>query len=103
MSKSLLLSLIALTCFAAPAVAQTPCYAENDGNNFSDNVSLGGPNLTVGIKFVAPANFAVTRIEVFTGEATGINTIGIYSHDAGLNQPLAWLGNNTWSMSPTNG
>ena len=93
----------ALVLFAAaPLSAQSPCYTENDGNNFNDNVSMGGPNLLLGIRFVAPSALTVTSIEVFTGEGVGPNSVGIWTHDAALNQPLCALGTGTWNMSNAN-
>jgi hypothetical protein len=102
MSRNALLSFAALALCAAPAVAQTPCYSEYGDNVFADNVSMGGPNLIVAIKFVAPSSFTVTSMQIFTGEGAGTNKLAIYSHDAGLNQPLASLGSGTWSMTSTN-
>jgi hypothetical protein len=100
--RALLLSVSLVALTAAAASAQTPCYAENGDNNFSDNVSTGGPNLTVGIRFVAPTNLTANAIEVFTGEQSGINGVQIWSHNAALNQPLAVLGSGSWSMAATN-
>jgi hypothetical protein len=63
---------------------------------------MGGPNLTVAIKFVAPTSFNATAIHVFTGEANGQNGVQIWSHDANLDAPLSVLSSGTWIMSPTN-
>jgi hypothetical protein len=92
-----------LVLASAPLPAQAPCHAENDGNNFNDLVSMGGPNLLLAIRFVAPAGLTVTSIEVFTGERTGSNSLAIWGHDPALNQPLCSLGSGTWNMSSTNG
>ncbi|HUR26777.1 MAG TPA: hypothetical protein VM509_01210 [Planctomycetota bacterium] len=102
MHQQLVLGLLFLSLGAAVANAQTPCHAEYDGNVFSDNVSMGGPNLIIGIKFVAPSAFSATSIEVFTGEGGGQNSVQIWSHDAALNQPLAQLSSGSWSMSSAN-
>jgi hypothetical protein len=96
------LAFAALLLFAAPATAQTLCYAEYDGPIFADNVSMGGPNLLLAIRFVAPSSLTVAKIEIFTGEGTGTNSVGIWSHDGALNQPLASLGSGSWSMSNVN-
>jgi hypothetical protein len=102
MQQRFLLGVSLLVLGAASANAQAPCHAEYDGNAFSDNVSMGGPNLIVGIQFVAPSAFTATAIEVFTGEASGQNSVQIWSHDAGLNQPLALLSSGSWSMVNAN-
>jgi hypothetical protein len=88
---------------AAPLAAQAPCHAENDGNNFNDAVSMGGPNILFAIRFAAPANLTVTSIEVFTGEESGQNSVSIWTHDQALNVPVSSLGIGTWDMSFPNG
>jgi hypothetical protein len=92
---------IALSVVAATTVrAQTPCHAENDGPIFDDNTSMGGP--WVAVKFTLPAAISATRLEVFTGEALGTNTVALYAHDAAGNQPGVYLESAIWSMSSTN-
>jgi hypothetical protein len=81
------------------ALAQAPCYAENDGPNFDDFTSMGGP--WVAIKFVAPSGFIANRLEVFTGELTGMNTCAIYSHDATGDQPASQLTSVVWNNVST--
>lgn len=88
-----------LALLAAHASAQ-PCYAENDTNNYFGAL-LGGPNLLLAIRFTPPTHLNVNAIEVFTGMASGTNTVGIWSHNAGLDQPLANLGTASWAMSST--
>jgi len=89
--------------FGSRAVsAQTLCHAENDGPNFADNVSMGGPNLLLGIRFVSPVDMSVTAMEVFTGEQTGQNTLGIWSHDVPNNEPDVSLGSGAWNMVGAN-
>ncbi len=102
MQRQFGLSILALLLTASSASAQIPCHAEYDGSSYSDNTSMGGPGLTVGIKFVAPSGFIATRIEVFTGEALGQNAVQLWSHDSSSNQPAALLGSGTWSMTATN-
>jgi hypothetical protein len=103
MQRTLGLSILVSILSAASGNAQVPCHAEFDGGAFSDNVSMGGPNLTVAIQFVAPTSFNATAIEVFTGEASGQNSVQIWSHDAVQNEPASALSSGSWSMSPTNG
>lgn len=103
MLRSLGLSLFALLATSTAALAQTPCHAEYDGPNFSDNVSMGGPGLIVAIQFVAPTSFSATSLEVFTGESSGLNTVSLWSHDAVNNRPASQLSSGSWSMSSTNG
>lgn len=101
MNRLALACSIALSLLGAHAGAQ-PCHAENDTPNFNDAVSMGGPNLLLAIRFTAPANLAVQAMEVFTGEGSGTNTIGIWSHNASANRPLASLSTGSWNMSATN-
>ena len=101
-STRLFLSAALALPFSADASAQI-CHAENDTPNFSDNTSTGGPNLLIAIKFTAPTNIACTRLEVFTGEKSGTNTLGLWSHDGGGNKPTQSLGTTSWSMATANG
>ena len=92
---------LALLFLAAPLAAQTtPCYAENDGPSFNSAISMGGP--WVGIKFAPNVSFTADRAEVFTGMAGGTNSLLLYSHDAGLDQPGTKLASGVWSMSSAN-
>lgn len=100
--KHPVLASLLLAGTAALCGAQAPCYAENDGPAFLDNISMGGPNLLLAIKFQVPQLVTARRAEIFTGEQTGTNTLGIWSHDAAANQPLADLGTGSWSMNATN-
>jgi len=90
-----------ILCLCAAVLGQ-PCHAENDGPTYNDGVSMGGPNLLLGVKFTSPANIVVTRVEVFTGEGAGMNSAGIWSHDSAGNQPAVDLGTGIWSMSTSN-
>jgi len=101
MLRTLCTSILPLMLLVASANAQTPCHAEYGDNVFADNVSMGGPQ--VAIQFVAPASLTASALEVFTGEATGTNTVQLWSHNASLNQPGSLLGSASWSMSSTNG
>ncbi|MFY9345175.1 MAG: hypothetical protein WAT39_21980 [Planctomycetota bacterium] len=87
----------------APLIAQAQiAHANFDTFVFSNGTSMGGPNLLVAIKTTIPTAFVATRVEVFTGERTGTNTIALWSHDAALNQPQAPLGSGSWQMGFTN-
>ncbi len=96
-----LLSAVFAALLSVEAGAQI-CHAENDTPNFSDGTSMGGPNLMLAVKFTPSAPIACTRIEVFTGEGSGTNSVPLWSHDAGPNEPLASLGSASWNMSSTN-
>ena len=98
-----LLALFALLASAAGASAQVPCHAEYDGPVFDDAVSMGGPNLTLVVQFVAPSSFTANSIEVFTGEASGQNSVQLWSHDSVGNQPAGLLGSGSWAMVSANG
>ena len=78
-------------------------HANFDTPTFDDGVSMGGPNLLFAIKTQAPTVLAATRVEVWTGEQSGTNTISLWSHDAINNRPLAPLGTGSWSMGRVNG
>jgi hypothetical protein len=68
-----------------------PCDGNNYANdNHLDNVSTGGP--MVGIRWVPAQTETIGRIEVYTGEASHTNQIGIWSTTGGVNpQPAAPL------------
>jgi hypothetical protein len=100
MLRTALFSAVLALGVSSPLLAQTICHAENDGNAYNDLVSMGGPNLILGIQFTAPSSFSVTRMEIFTGEGGGPNALSIWSHNAGTNTPLAQLsGSASWNMT----
>jgi hypothetical protein len=94
-------------CAVAPPtpVAGAGECIELDGVNtddaYNDAVSAGG--IPVAMRYVASADMEVDRLEIFTGEATGDNTVGLYAHDAGLDQPADELSSGSWSMDVDNG
>jgi hypothetical protein len=87
---------------ASPAAAQF-CGGVNTDNAFMNNVSMGGPNMLWAMKYVAPHGMTVARIELFTGEAGGTSTIGLWTHDAANNAPLTNVSTGSWSMAFGNG
>jgi len=101
MLRSLSLSATLLALLTSPLFAQSPCHVENDGNNYNDLVSMGGPNLLLAVQFSTPNCFTATSAEVFTGEGFGTNTLAIWTHDISLNQPGTQLSIGSWSMSNT--
>lgn len=91
-----------LACLlAAPLTAQltTLSQAEFDGPAYNPAVSMGGPNLLLAIKLQATSSYTASRLEVFTGNGRGSNTLSIWSHDPANNKPLAQLGVGAWEMS----
>lgn len=92
----------ALALAALPAQAAV-VHADFDNPFFADNVSMGGPNLLVGIQTTIPTTFVATRIEMFTGEGSGSNSVALWTHDPVLNQPQTQLGSGSWEMGNTNG
>jgi hypothetical protein len=97
-------ALSAAILFAAPATAQTQVvHASFDTLLFADNSSMGGPNLLLGMLTQIPVTTIATRIEVWTGELTGSNSIALWTHDPVNNVPLAPLGTGSWAMGRTNG
>jgi len=101
LSKSIFGALF-LALVPASALAQSPCHVENDGNNFNDLVSMGGPNLLLGVKFTTPNCFTASALQVFTGEASGTNSLAIWTHNSALDQPGVQLSSGSWSMSSVN-
>jgi hypothetical protein len=96
-------TLLAATLAISPLLAQaTVAHANFDTLVYDDGQSMGGPNLWLGLKTTLPTAFVATRIEVFTGERAGTNTIALWSHDAVNNRPLAPLGSGAWQMGITN-
>jgi hypothetical protein len=95
--------ILALVFLAGPPVlaqqASAICQSDFDTPVFDPAVSMGGPNLLLAIQLTAAATFPVSRLEVFTGRATGSNTLSIWSHDAVTNQPLAPIAQGSWQMS----
>ncbi len=61
---------VAIVALFAAAVRGQACYAENDGNTYNPAISMGGPNLIVGIKFTVPFSMTVSAAEVFTGNGS---------------------------------
>lgn len=94
--------LLALALTAGLSLRAQPCYSENNTSTFANNVSMGGPNLLLAIKFTPSATVAVRAIQVFTGEATGANSVALWSHDATANAPARRLSLGTWSMRSAN-
>ncbi len=98
MLHRMIFTVLALDLLVSIGAAQA-CYAENGGNAFDPATSMGGPNLLLGIRFTAPSGITASGVEVFTGIGSGTNTIGIWSHNAGSNQPGTNLGTGSWSMT----
>lgn len=83
--------------------AAGPCLevgGANTGDVYNDAVSSGG--IPVGMRYVAPSDMSVDRLEVFTGEQSGSNLIALWSHDATLDQPSILLSSGSWMMDATN-
>jgi hypothetical protein len=75
-----------------------PCDGRNTGDDYADEWSMGGPGLHYGMRHEASADMSIGRIEVFTGERSGINLVSLYSHDAAFNEPSVELASGSWSM-----
>lgn len=72
----------------------------NTGDDYDDAVSAGG--IPVGMRYIAPLDLSVDRIEIFTGEQSGSNLIALWSHDPVLDQPSFMLSSGSWMMDDTN-
>jgi hypothetical protein len=77
-------------------------HSNYDTFTYADNQSMGGPNLLLAVKTTIPTAFVASRIEWFTGERAGLNTVSLWSHDAANNRPLAQLAGGSWQMGWTN-
>lgn len=96
--------LLAAVVAASPLVAQaTIAFSSFDTLVYDNGSSMGGPNLLLAMKTQIPTTFVATRLEVFTGEGAGANSLTLWSHDTTFNRPLAPLGGGTWQMGNTNG
>jgi hypothetical protein len=80
---------------------QPVCEGANyQTDDFNDSWLMGGP--IVAIAWTPSASVTVSRIEVFTGEASGNIALGIWSDDGGLpSKPLADLGDTGYFPLPT--
>ena len=97
------LLLATFLCIAPLAGQATIEHSAFDNNVFDNAVSMGGPNLLLAIRTQMPAAAVATRVEIWTGERTGLNTIALWSHDAVNNAPLAPLASGSWQMGRVNG
>lgn len=96
-----LMPLAATLTLALAANGQILCHAENDGSNYDDFAGITGA--WFGIAFVAPASFAVQRLEIFTGEVSTASQLDVWSDNATLTQPFAPLGSGTFTIQTSVG
>lgn len=81
----------------APPPQRDFCDGANTTNAFNDNTLMGGP--IVAIEWTPAAAATITRIEVFTGEATTPVGLAIWSDAGGM--PSANLGDTGYFNLPT--
>jgi hypothetical protein len=93
-------TILLLSVLAGAAAAQIHVYGHNESPAFHANETMGGP--IVAIKFVSPIADAITRVEVFTGITSGVNRIGLWTHNPTLDQPGQVIQDATWSMATAN-
>lgn len=84
---------------SSQAVAQAPCYAENDGPDFAD-LTCSSPFQNC-IQFTAIDDYVVTRIEVFTGETSGMHEVSLWSQSP-VGLPDVQLSQGTWAALDAN-
>ncbi|MBK8974729.1 MAG: hypothetical protein IPM29_02275 [Planctomycetes bacterium] len=97
------IALLALATLTPLSAQVGPCVAAHDNLVFDDGSSMGGPNLLIGFRQRSGSTpLTIHGAQFFTGERTGTNTIGIWSHDALRDQPLADLGTGSFAMSTVN-
>jgi hypothetical protein len=97
-----LLPVVTLLVAAGASPAQVHIFGRNEGGNFQDNRSMGGPNLLLGMQFTALSSEIISRLEIFTGERTGTNSLALWTHNAGMNQPGTLIASGTWPMVSAN-
>jgi hypothetical protein len=76
------------------------CGGENTGDTFEDGYSTGGPDLLIGAEFTPTEDLSIGRVEVFTGEGAGTNTVSIWTDSDGFAETE--LGAGSWSMDRAN-
>lgn len=79
-------SLIILT-LALSLPAQQRCDARNDDGTLVNNVTTGGPNLSIGMRLTAQTSYTIAAVQVQTGLQTGAGSMAIWSHDAVNDRP----------------
>jgi len=95
---------VAISCLVTLATTVSaqctkPCHAEYDDATYDSNISMGGPNLIVGLKTTTKANLGILRVEFFTGKRPGAAAVSIWSHDAAGNRPKTMLATGSFTMS----
>ena len=78
------------------------CDGVNTADTYSDGTSMGGPNLTLGIRYTPTTDVDLSRIEVFTGEGSGTNTVAVWTTNPTTGFPSTQITSGSWSMSTTN-
>src|SRR6185503_12893234 len=63
---------------------------------------MGGPDLLLGIAYTATADDEIGRIEMFTGEGSGTNSVAVWTDD-GAGAPDAPISRGEWKMTYANG
>lgn len=91
------------TCDANPANDCYICGGSNTDDVFNAGTSTGGPNLHFAMRFSAASAMNVIRAEVFTGEATGTNTLTLWSDNSMSVTPVSALTSADFEVSPTDG
>lgn len=91
---------LALALVSASSAQVTPCLSAFDNPNYLAGTTMGGPNLLLGIKLTnGPLPILAFGGEVFTGNRTGPNTLGIWSHDVATDQPGSMLVTGSWNSA----
>lgn len=96
---SLLLVAVLVLPLGAQVGPSSICQANSNNNNYLSGGSMGGPNLWLAIQITAASTYTATRIEFFTGNSTGLNSVSLWTHDAVTNTPQAMLGQGSWMMA----
>lgn len=91
------------TCDANPANDCYLCGGSNTDDVFNAGTSTGGPNLHFAVRFSAASAMNVIRAEVFTGEATGTNTLTLWSDNSTSVTPVSALTSADFEVSSTDG
>jgi hypothetical protein len=74
------------------------CVSANDGPLYDDPASITGTGVLIAMRFTASRRLRIERCEVFTGEASGTNTLAVWTHDYTLNRPHRIVGSGSFTM-----
>lgn len=84
---------------SSSSFAHVPCFTQHAGDNYLDTAVMHGHAL-LAVQFTVPRCFSATKIEVFSGEASGWNSVALWTDDSAHARPGVELSAGSWSMHP---